>query len=534
MSTGGGTPAKTDQVSKVELPPWVAKAGEENYNLAKQVSDRPLTQWEGPTVADPSAMTKMGWDQILKSIGSAQPFIDRAIGMLSKSANLQDRASPLYDRSATLYDESAQRYRDTDSLFREASDLQTKGVGVFDQAGGVLGRAEADLDASKPYYDRASGAFDESGKLQNEAAGIYRGTTGPLDIAGHLNPYTEEVEKRAIANAQSEADRRQLQIRDAQRKAGAFGGSRGEIESGVAAGESTRNIGDLSAALRKAGFDTATANAIADRAGVQAGAAGILSAASGKTATGTGYLNTAAGLRDTASGRVNVAGGLTNTGSGILNAAAGKLGTASGLQTSARGVADAAGGNLNTATGLLSASDAAGRGSAAEIATANALKAAEGQDIGQLLTAGADQRSIDQANIDAAMKKFYEMRDYPLEQLNTRLAALGLTPYGKTETTNKTSTSEDKGLDWASILLGGAKIGASIYGASDRSLKTDIEKLTDDDIPLYAYRYKGDPKHYPKVVGPMAQDIEKKFPKAVKRVGGKRVIDYNNLLEALA
>ena len=40
-------------------------------------------------------------------------------------------------------------------------------------------------------------------------------------------------------------------------------------------------------------------------------------------------------------------------------------------------------------------------------------------------------------------------------------------------------------------------------------------------LDLYAYRYKGDPKTYPKVVGPMAQDIAKKFPDQVREVGGK-------------
>jgi hypothetical protein len=41
---------------------------------------------------------------------------------------------------------------------------------------------------------------------------------------------------------------------------------------------------------------------------------------------------------------------------------------------------------------------------------------------------------------------------------------------------------------------------------------------------MYAYRYKGDPKSYPKVVGPMAQDVEKKHPGSVGKIGGHRVI----------
>ena len=68
----------------------------------------------------------------------------------------------------------------------------------------------------------------------------------------------------------------------------------------------------------------------------------------------------------------------------------------------------------------------------------------------------------------------------------------------------------------------------------DRDAKTDIKKLTDGDIPMYSYRYKGDPKSYPKIVGPMAQDIEKKYPSAVKKVGRYKTIDINNLMEVLS
>ncbi|HYX04003.1 MAG TPA: tail fiber domain-containing protein, partial [Reyranella sp.] len=47
---------------------------------------------------------------------------------------------------------------------------------------------------------------------------------------------------------------------------------------------------------------------------------------------------------------------------------------------------------------------------------------------------------------------------------------------------------------------------------SDRRAKTDIQHAGHDDsgLPLYAYRYKGDPKTYPKVVGPMYQDVKKR------------------------
>jgi len=276
----------------------------------------------------------------------------------------------------------------------------------------------------------------------NQAGGIYGETAKPLDISQFLNPYTAEVERNAISNAERSLQGNLLSVSDAARKAQAFGGSRHGIESAVTRAEGTRGIGDLSAQLRRAGIDFATSTALADRSGRQAAAGGLLS-------------------------------------------------------------------------------------------TAGAKKATEAQDISTLYGAGGQEQAQRQAEIDANIRKFEEMRNYPTEQLNIRLAALGMSPYGRTETGSKTSTAEKPGTDWATLGLGALKTGASLWMMSDRDMKTDIERLTGGPIPMYAYRYKGDPKSYPKVVGPMAQDVEKVAPKAVKKVGGKRVIDIHNLLDVL-
>lgn len=77
--------------------------------------------------------------------------------------------------------------------------------------------------------------------------------------------------------------------------------------------------------------------------------------------------------------------------------------------------------------------------------------------------------------------------------------------------------------------LGGSLLGGLGSIASDRRLKTDIQKFGKDPenkLPLYAYRYEGDPKSYPKVVGPMAQDVKRVAPEAVKsEEGGHLAID---------
>jgi hypothetical protein len=71
----------------------------------------------------------------------------------------------------------------------------------------------------------------------------------------------------------------------------------------------------------------------------------------------------------------------------------------------------------------------------------------------------------------------------------------------------------------------GAAGGIGAFMSSDRRLKTDIEKVgkTDAGLPIYTYKYKGDNKTQ---MGVMAQDVEKKTPKAVKEVGGFKAVNY--------
>jgi len=349
----GGTTSTTtaQQSNKVQLPAWVEKASEENYNFAKQVAGRPLQQYEGERVAAPSALTTQGQDILSKGAGS------------------------------------------------------------------------------------------ETG-MYNDAADIYRGTAGPLDINQFLNPYTSEVENNAIRNANTALTQQLTGISDQAQKANAFGGSRFAVQQGVAQGEGVRGIGDLTAQLRKQGIDFATTTALQDRTGRQAAAAGL-------------------------------------------------VGTAGARQGSR---------------------------------TADALN---------LLGAGQAETGSRQKVIDAAMGKFDEARNYPVEKLNLLLASLGMSPYGKTETGTKTTNTETP-MDWATTGLGVLKALPALAAMSDRKTKTDITKITDGEIPLYSYRYKDDPKTYPKVVGPMAQDIEKKFPSAVKKAGKYKIIDINNLMEVLS
>lgn len=103
----------------------------------------------------------------------------------------------------------------------------------------------------------------------------------------------------------------------------------------------------------------------------------------------------------------------------------------------------------------------------------------------------------------------------------------GVVPGNFGGTSSGTSSQPIYGADpWQTALGIGATVGG-IARASDRTLKTDIVKLgvnEDTGLDDYSWRYKGDPKTYPKVVGPMAQDVEKQYPGSTVRVGGKLAI----------
>lgn len=102
------------------------------------------------------------------------------------------------------------------------------------------------------------------------------------------------------------------------------------------------------------------------------------------------------------------------------------------------------------------------------------------------------------------------------------------------------ATGSTAGLTSAGASAGGSALGSigtalsSILGIfSDERSKTDIDHIgvdPDTGLNMYAYRYKTDPKHYPKIVGPMAQEVAQKYPDAVSHVNGMLYYSPGKLL----
>jgi hypothetical protein len=163
--------------------------------------------------------------------------------------------------------------------------------------------------------------------------------------------------------------------------------------------------------------------------------------------------------------------------------------------------------------------------------TGQALNAQNAANYSMLTSSGASQNQTAQDQINAQMAKFSQANAYPTQQLSTLLSALGMSQASQPQmTAGSSQTQTTTPTNWGALALGGLQTLGSFFApvpGSDRTMKTDITKLGKDPatgIQMHAFRYKGDPKSYPKVVGPMAQDVQKAIPGAVQKRGGKLTV----------
>lgn len=328
-----------------------------------------------------------------------------------------------------------------------------------------------------------------------------------VNIADYLNPYIANVEQHALGALDEQRTKALMSNADRAIAAGAFGGSRHGIVDAVTNAEAAKAAGLLSADLRKQGFDTAANLAVGDLTrtlqGDLANQQSNLAAAQSnqQTALSAGQSNQQADLMAKQANQ-NMALELQK-----LGFSAEQANQLAELQTTAQ--------QQSAADSLTAATESEGKSRL--------------QDFASLISAGDMEQMHNQQQIQADLQQFLERRDYPIENLNLLLSSLGMSPYGKTETANKQHSGGSSGTDYAMMGLGLIKALPFFLGlfSSDREDKTDIKKLGKDPntgLDIYAYRYKGDPKSYPKVVGPMAQDIAKKFPAMVGEIGGHKVV----------
>jgi hypothetical protein len=316
-----------------------------------------------------------------------------------------------------------------------------------------------------------------TGVMGQQPQQVTAGQLSNTNLQPYMNPYTQNVINATLPIMQQNLGLQQNQQQNAANAANAFGGSRQGIQQGVTQAQGAQNMAQMAQQLNQANFGQAQGAAQQD-----------------------------------ITGRMQAA---------LANQAA---------QQNQGGL------NLQAAGGL------AGLGQQAQLNQA--------RNFTELATAGAQQQQQAQNQINAQMGKFNQAWMYPYQQLGVLQSALGMTPYGTATQGQQTQETQQSANPLAAAMSGMQSLGSlfsapaggtsaaaglmSLFGGSDRSMKTDITRVGTHPtgIPIHAYRYKGDPKTYPKVVGPMAEDVAKIAPHAVSPVpgsGGKMMVHMPTL-----
>lgn len=369
------------------------------------------------------------------------------------------------------------RVADLNPLFKQAfANYQSNagGMGEYDKAG-------AGYDALLKTRIPQVGTNFNTDRITSQD--VTAGKLTPEMIQQYMNPYLDEVVNKSMGALEDSRVQSLMANAEKAKAAGAFGGSRAAVIDAITNSETAKQAGILSAGLRSDAFNNATGLATTDLNRAMAAAQ-----SNQQAALSADQSNQQAGIQEF-------------------------LARLTGEQSNQQAALSKGQLNLSALAGL---KDLGGL-----------LDSRRQQDFATQAGYASALQQQKQQEINARMQKFNEVNSEDENDLNLRLSALGMSPYGKSESSTKTH-QDGGGTDFASVGLGIISLLPMLFGLSDREEKTDIKKLGKDPstgLPLYAFRYKGDPKSYPKVVGPMAQDIEKMFPDKVKKIGKARVVE---------
>jgi hypothetical protein len=520
---GRSAPSAQTVTQRTELPAWLEGVTQENLARADAISNRPFQPYQGQLTAGFAPEQEAAFQFAQAGIGATQPMFNQAFQTASDVAQYNPN-------------------------FVAPSQVGVMNVGAgqtgFERVAGPSVRA---LGVGA---ERIGGAGVEAQNIT--APNFLQGNVG-----AYMNPFIDNVENAALSRLQGATQTAVNRIGDQAVQARAFGGSRQGIAEGVALGEAARSAGELSANLRSQGFNQASALLQADQqramqaalANQQANlAAGTTSAqlaqqaalANQQTGLQAGLANQRAFLdAGTTSAQLAQQANLANQQAGMQT---GQFNVDRGLQASlANQRANLEASQIN-AQQMLQAQQlnqqAGLQGAQQRLAAANQLaglstdfQRSRQLDAALLENIGAQRQAMQQSALDEAYARFQEQQNYPIEMLNLRLGATSATPYGTTQSGTQfvpRGNSFLQGLGTVGSAASGIAALAPLLGFSDKRMKTDIEKVGRDKetgLDMYAYRYKGDPKTYPKVVGPMAQDIEKKYPEQVREVAGRKAVN---------
>ena len=158
-------------------------------------------------------------------------------------------------------------------------------------------------------------------------------------------------------------------------------------------------------------------------------------------------------------------------------------------------------------------------------------------ELARLEAVGAARRGQSQGELDIAQRKFLEERTFPESALQQYSQFIQPTQsvLGAAGTLTKTGPGQAQPtyLQQTAGLIGSLGSAAGGFAKmSDPREKTDVKKIGMDEatgLAMYSFRYKEDPKTYPKVVGPMSDEVKEKYPELVSEVAGTEVVDFGGL-----
>lgn len=391
------------------------------------------------------------------------------------------------------------------------------------------------------------------------------GVIGSGDVSQWLNPYSNAVLDPTIAAMRRELDKTQAQIGARNASSAAFGGSRGALQSS----EANRAFGDqvalTSGTVMRDAYNNALNTALAN----------------GRTSQGNAQFNAGAEQAtnlSNAAAQNNMGQFNANLQQNTNLANAGALNDMSKVNSNlalAASAANAAAQNRNNEmnAGYTQAANTSNAGAINDLnrifssqyntlANADADRSLTAAGLQNTFANSEQQRQL--SALQALLGVGGQQQQVAQQSLNQPLDMLRLlgsqTPgaYGSSSSSTQPTQSNPigaaaglvgvgNGLFGSSGLFPGALGGGAAAAASaapaglfasgaeiapflfsDERAKTDITKLGKDPqtgLDMYAYRYKDDPKSYPKVVGPMAQQIEKQYPGSVREIGGRKIVE---------
>lgn len=362
-------------------------------------------------------------------------------------------------------------------------------AGLTDMERAAGGTLSAGMDASNAAFGGAAGIAGAMGGYRPQMIrdpGAVGDVTAQSflsrDVGAYMNPELQSVIDPTMASMRREIEMGRQGNSDAARGVGAWGGSRHGVTDAVMASEGARNMAATEAGMRSNAFNNASSLMMADNASaLQAALANQNNA------------QTNAGRSVAVQGQ-NQQAGLAGAG---LNLQAGSLLSQIGQQQS----------------------DTAGR---------NAMLQS---------TLGGQERAVNQAQMDVDYENWFNKTNEPVNDLNIRMAALGMSPYGKTSTTTTTQPNQNS----SNGLMTGLGVMSTVLPLmfSDRKVKKNVKKVGkvgNTDLNAYEFQYKKGfmGRSGPKQIGLMADDVKKKVPEAVHpvTVKGKKVdaVDYGTAL----